>query len=469
MDNKHKGYCYIIGGAVLLALLAVIIIRCTNVTYRPIDNVQELYAGAVASINNTQNLCLKVSREITTTQDDATFTQNTTQTIYFENIGTDKVRVSVEEALHSGTYEINITETYTDGVGYIRVNEGTFTSLLSQEEYLARLTPAVLLEPTLYGSITGTSMGGNTLVVFADAKQLEGWLSATDAVPSICMGTAYLDKDGLLVKNTYEANYTIGEVAVRQCITVEIDYAGHPSINPPKDISGYIPITHPDAPRVLEIACGQLMEAQAVNTTYTDQIICQAFGDQRKQTIAIRAADKESWQSQVDTTVALSNSGKIGSESVRTKSESFTDGTYTIAVDGGESTFNKEIDSTTMENFCRDILVGTLVLPQHIADVAVEETEDAYKFTFNGTEALAQQMSSDACATLYQDTEILTKQAQAYTTEAMRCYLTIRKSDGLPIDSGFHYTGVYTIDALPYTLEYSANQQYHSLTVIPTA
>ena len=69
-------------------------------------------------------------------------------------------------------------------------------------------------------------------------------------------------------------------------------------------------------------------------------------------------------------------------------------------------------------------------------------------------------MRANACKTLYDNPDILSEQTESYSVDISVGYLRIDKDTGLPIASGFRYLGTYTIDSLPYRLEFRADQQY---------
>ena len=235
------------------------------------------------------------------------------------------------------------------------------------------------------------------------------------------------------------------------------------SITLPDNLESYTPITYLDGPRELEIACGQLLTANCATAAYTDTISCEAFGDIRRQSIDVKTCSADAWTAQVDTKVSLENSGKQGAAVTTQKSEIFENNTYIARVDGG-APVTGDIRAKDMQSYCQDILVATIMLPDHITDAKVTQTDNAYHLEYTGNADFAKMLSDEACATLYQKADTLTMIAQSYNTDGVSCYLTVDKVTGLPTASGFSYDGTYIISELPYKLSYQADQSYYLLT-----
>ena len=100
------------------------------------------------------------------------------------------------------------------------------------------------------------------------------------------------------------------------------------------------------------------------------------------------------------------------------------------------------------------------MLPEYISGTDLTETDTRFSIEFRANEAFAQLLAQEACATLYQNPDILTNMAQTFTTDRITCYLHVDKATGFPVASGFHYEGTYIVSALPYKLVFKADQNY---------
>ena len=147
-------------------------------------------------------------------------------------------------------------------------------------------------------------------------------------------------------------------------------------------------------------------------------------------------------------------------ETRRMHRELFVDGSYTIRADENEPTENETLTAEEMHKYCKDQLVSTIMLPQHIANAEATEIENTIYITFTPNEAFSGLVSSSACQALYQKSELLNELASKNSTQMLEAYLVLDKFTSLPLSAGVEYGGLYTIEGLPYELEYSAYQSY---------
>ena len=467
--KKQLRMAAVIGGAILLLTVVVVSILSNsppsdgNSTYPTVADADLLYNNAADIVKTAQNISLEISQTKEIIADSENFKEQSLQSVRYEALGTDRMRGAVEETISIGSHDIKISEIYADSTGYFTVAGSSFRGSISPEAYQKRYAPAVPLSAELYGSITGVDAGDTTIITFTQSTDIEPWIAEAGA-QSICAdGTAYINKSGQLTKSVYSVQYALEGTNIRYTVTVEIDYADPAPIQIPENAASYTQIAYLDGPRMLEKACGYLLEATSITANYSDRISCEAFGDERTQTITLNMTDTADWSAQMDTELTLMNSSKAGVVSTLLQTEYFIDNTYTITVNGGEPTPNTDIDAAAMREYCQDLLVGTIMLPKYITDANITETEHAYHIAFSASEEFAQILRAEACTTLYQSSDILTQQSQSYTTDTISCYLTLDKTTGLPTASGFQYLGTYTLDALPYRLQYQADQHYAPL------
>lgn len=429
---------------------------------KPLENADAVYQEAVNRITGQPDIQLNIIRDKSITVDGNIFREQSTQAITYQGLGTDQMRGNAEETLQIGEYTIRISELYAGGVGCFTVNDTPFQGSITREDYLARYTPAAAISADLYASIQGTCTKKGSVIHFSQAATAESWCRENGMENLTAEGTAYLDTSGNLTKTVYFLSYTLGHANITLTTTVSIEEAEE--IQMPQDTTGYTKITYLDGPRILESACGYLLSTDTVTASNTNKISCEAFGDVRAQTIQVRTNGVGTWTAGVDTKVTVENSSKTGTSSTTTKQEIFENGTYTARIGEDEPTTSDKIGVADMRQYCRDILVATIMLPEYITDVKFIETETGYRIEYEASEAFAQMLSNEACSTLYQKEDVLTGISQSYRTDSVACYLTIDKQTGFPVASGFSYSGIYTISGLPYKLQYNADQSYTLLT-----
>lgn len=458
---------------IVLSILTVLLCRsCTDSeapTYPTIDNAPALYDTAVNVINSAKDLSLQISYKKETLIGNEFITEQSKQHITYEELNTDLMRAYTEETLMVGDQTINITEVYSKDKIYLTVDGCQFQGAMDAEAFIIRHIPAQLLNAELYDTISGIDTDNGYMLTFSDATALESWVQANGASYKQANCTAYISTDGYLTKSIYTVSYAVADINVRLSATVEISYDNASPVQLPENVDNYIELECPDAPRILEKACGYLLDASSINAVCKDSIYCEAFGDQRNQTVTLRTSQDNSWSAQIDTQVELINNSKSGSATTYTQKELFADNVYSISVDNAPPTISDDIDISAMRSYCRDLLVGTIILPQYITGATITEEDNFYTIHFTGNETFAILIDAEACSILYKDDGILRNTAQSYTTTTMNCFLKIDKTTGLPVSSGFDYQGLYSIENLPYQLLYQSDYQYALLNNEPGA
>ena len=455
-----------------IALLAVVFmfvaghfILTVNPPVRQIDNAAEVYNNAVLPISSADDLVFSVSKTRKTTVEGNVFTEHTQQTVNCIGLSSANPQISTKETSSIGTHGVSISEHYNDGTAYVQVGDGLFSCAMRFEDYVVRLSPAVVLNANLYESITGTYDGSSYTINFKHPTAPEQWMPKAESGFLDAWGTAHISHDGKLTQSIYNIKYTQGDALIDLTVIVE-PIANAPEIDQPEDISLYKPITYFDGPRTLERATGYLLQAENVSAYYSDRIYFQAFGEERTQQITLHCSSSDSYSALMDTRISLSNEIHSDQSFSNTKTELFTDDQYRISENGSNFTANGDITADDMSTYCQNLLVTTVMLPQYIADAEILETESTLRISFSATEDFAQVISSNACQTMYQKPELLTELAQSNTTQALDCYLEIDKNTGFPVASGIDYTGTYSVEDISYQLCFRAEQTYDILSLI---
>lgn len=463
MDRKRKIYIAIGCIIALVALVVAVSIivqntETTDASYPQLSDASSIYDNALTALDAQKNINATVSYIKETMIGGQVFRENAQQQVVYQNIGDDNFCSNVTETLTVGTHTVQITELYANGQCYFTVAGVPFQCQLTQEDYLARYTPITPINPTIYASVSGTERNGERVIAFKEPTEPEGWAIPANCTLQQAEGTVYLTAENQLKKSVYTITYTTDTVYVRFSVSVELEPETSQTIQVPADPQAYTPITYMDGPRMLEIASGHLMDCGNISSTYSEQIHCQLFGDLRTTKISLQTNHTNGWFAQVDTTVTMENTGKTGSLSTKQQTEIFQNGTYSIHVDHDDSENNQEVSKDTMRSYCQDILVSTVILPEHIAQASVTEAASTVQIQFYINDDFAQLLKSEALTTLYQDPAIL--QDKEYQAQDILCYLHIDKTTLLPVASGFQLSGSYHVDNLQYPLTYSIEQTY---------
>ena len=297
-------------------------------------------------------------------------------------------------------------------------------------------------------------------ITFEKPGAVETWINEAGCAILDATASVILNKHGEITNSNYNASYEKGDATIILQVNVEIIYDNFTPIQLP-NTDAYLPISDISVPKHLERSCGYLTAIQNVVADYADTIYCEAFGDERIQTSTLTVNSANEYTAEVDTSVSVSNSSKAGSISTASKCERFENGVYTYATDGNTYLQEDSVDQASMQDYVESLLIGTILLPEHIGSVEVVETESELQFKILPKEDFANILAQDACIMVYQNPTVLIEQASENTINNISSYLNIDKNTGIPIASGFQYTGTYTIGGIPYRLTFQADQNYY--------
>lgn len=446
--------------AALLSLTGYFILSAAQNSTTAIPDAKKLYKSSLSNISDAQDLLLKINKTQAMTVGSSIFYETSQQTRSYAGIGLESMRIGLTETLSIDNYDIQISEVFTEGTVYTELNGSCFSGKINMADYLVRLSPAILINADLYESITATDTGNGYAVDFKQPYAAESWAMADTCTFVDATGTAYISYEGRLTKSIYNLTYDLESIRFQTSWTVEPNLSSG-NVEIPKDTSLYTPIDYLDGPFMLERASGYLLQSKNISGYYSDSIYFQAFGDARTQNITIHTAAGNAWSALVDTQTVLKNDSRVDQDSQLQKTELYTDNVYYVSTNGSETTANLEVSADAMRSYCRNLLVGTVMLPQYVAGAQFTESDGVLHIVFSASDAYSELISSNAGQTMYQQPELLNKLAQSSTTDTLQCYLDLDKNTGLPVGSGIHYSGTYTIEGIPYELRYKADQAYH--------
>lgn len=464
MEKLQKYRHWIAIFAVLIVTIAVVATSFDGKTPAPSEKTLSageaisLYQSAASAVMEMTDISMTVTQTKTVTISGDAITQESKQEISYAGLGSKAMEGCVEQTLSIGSHVISIQELYCDNVGYFTVADIPFRGEITREEYLSRYAPATPITLEGFGTISATAEENGTKIFFSGATAPEKWLTAekTDFITSDA--TAYLDKDGSLLRSDYNTAYSLNGIEFHIHTTVEIHRDKEISIPEHHDPNTYRKIDYLDGPRMLEIACGYLMAADNITAQYTNDISYQAYGDSLSEKVILNAHKGDSWAARLDTEVLLKNIGIGQTVSEAKQTELFMNGEYSISLNG--ATVDQTLTEEEMRSLCRDRLVGTVMLPDYIRGAKIKKTNKVIRITFTAGEDFAGQIRASICQRLYQEPDLPEQLKQTYTTTAMQCYLELDATSGLPTAAGITYEGVYQKDAISYLMTSQTHQTY---------
>ena len=452
---------------VLLFLLGYGILslfRPTKESPVPIKNANELYLASYSHLNSQSDRILSIETTTKAKIGASQFTEESVETLSYDYKDGESAYIESVKDITIGNHQFSLTQLYTENVNYLEINGALFRSSADENENLP-FVPSVLIHSELYKTITGINNGEHYIISFDQATQAEQWAFNNKDTFVSATATAWISFSGELVKSQYEITTTNGEITNSTTYTVSPTIA-EVNISEPKNKDDYKEIAYLNGPVVLERASGYLLQAKSISANYADNIYFEAFGDTRTQSIALHMCDAEEFIAHVDTETHLKNDSRVGLDTKLHKKELFTNGCYQVSLDNEAPVPNKDVTAKDMQTYCKNLLVGTIILPQHIEDVQVTESDNTIRITVTANEEFAKSIRANAGQTLYEDADMLNDLIQSIKEENTQCYLDLDPDTGLPIASGVSFNGKYTITDTTCVLRYKIDQTYNLISEI---
>lgn len=431
------------------------------------ETAQDLYRQALEKLSATADYKLDVTISKNTTVGEETFSEIRQQSFIYNHADTNNIQVSLDEISTIGRKSTSIQEFYADNTGYLTVNGQSFKSSLSAEEFTARHTPAVLLDIGLYQTISAEEQYDCVSIQLSEPTQSESWALPEGANMLTASGLVFLDADTTLSHSLYTITYTYGPATIALTVVAAIDTQSNTTVDIPEDAASYTTLTFLDAPRLLEQSCGYLLQSTLLSADSTSSITSPVSGIHHAQASQLYLdMQNDALSAILDTSVSVTDYSH-GSETAHyTQRETFQDGQYQVTANNDPVTVDTEISAESMQTYCQDLLVSSILLPDYIADATLTDLGSTYLLELTSTEALAQVMNENACQTLYDDPTFLTSLSSQSSILPTQCYLAIDKYTGLPTASGISSTSEYTIEDLVYSFHTQMDIAY-TLATLP--
>ena len=193
----------------------------------PTEPQPESYADAARAMEDLTDLELKVTVSKVTTVCETSYPQEMTYRIVYNDLGEKTFQARVVSSGSFGRLQRGATEQFRNGVLYLddtRLGKKGFCSPMTEEEFLNRYYPVVLLDEALYGSVESTvesaPAGYKSVYTFKAPSAPEGWLGENVELIS-AEGSATV-RNGQILSSTYKATYTQGEASMELTVTTEV-------------------------------------------------------------------------------------------------------------------------------------------------------------------------------------------------------------------------------------------------------
>lgn len=429
-------------------------------TQAPVLSAEELYSAARAAVDGASDLSVRVAVEKTTIAGSETLTESSHQVISLTGRGTDSAKVLLSEMLTYGEdyYSVAYQDVYADGKLYSLV-DGTYRFACEKDaaSYQETLTPAVLLDASLYGAMEAEENGGMTTITFTAPSAAETWALPEGAQLVEATGTAVVKADGSLHKTSYTITYTYG--AAR--ITVQYDAVPElktTEILIPADADKYVVMDDVLPVRMSETACGNLAQLNQISSTVSETMTCLAAAMVRTETTSVDLAVADEFVASVDTNVSVVDYATNESDTY-TQEERFLDG-YTIREDGGDRESDDSVDAAGMYEYCMDNLLYGMTALDYWKNAEIKDLGEVYLVECTYSDDLAEDLRSDICTTILGAADALDAYSPVSTIAGVNGYFAVDKYTGLPTAASYGYAGTDVIDEQTYAIGIQTTQSY---------
>lgn len=428
----------------------------TTVQTEPLLPPWEKYDLARKNLEQASNQILTYTLEEQRTVGKDTYTRTATGTASYSALYKADMMAVVQEQLNYGGYSAEYMEVYCEGMAYSQVNESYFKAEMDPGTFVLRQLPAVLIDSSLYQSITESADEDGTVITFSNATALEPWVGKSNAKLVSAAGTASLDSSGALLETTCRITYTVGSVqyrvsaTVRGAIPASLDLSGTHK----EHIKGSTRIKDLDAPKMLLQVVGDVYAAGKMQCSTVESIYSEAVRvaySQRSEINVIGSGENLYARAEYE----MHTSDDRGNISTKSQVDLFENGVFSSTLNQGDPVNNPEVTAVQMRRYSEDSILSALAAPKYLKKAYLTNTTNNIRVDFEGNYDFVMDMMANISQFLQVDLE--DKSTERKTVSAGG-YLVINRETGLPTAMGLHMERQHTIDTVTYRVTYQLEQ-----------
>lgn len=414
-----------------------------------------LYDAACAKLRDASNLILSYDCRQQRTVGEDTYTEAVTGTDSYCGIGTEHMNAIVRQSLSYGAYQTEYAESFIENTAYSSVNGSCFSSEMDENTFRARQLPAVLLDSTLYGSITAQANGETVLLTFSDASAVEAWAHENAALVD-ATATALLDENGCLLEYSYEASFTSGSVPYQLSVHCTLTMPQHLDLSAahPPYTDAPAKIDDLDAPKLLLKAVGDLFTARSISAEITQHLSSGVYSLTQNQQSSLHLVDGGDQLTALRNTT-LTATDYRGDPVTTVQSDRYENGTLTRTVGGTVQHQQAQTPQQIRIEWENQILNAFFAL-DFLANATITDAGNSLTVRLYGNEAFCDAVSASFGSVLPNDLDAI---ADSYDTSAAGGYLSVQKDTGIPVSMGMEFERTHIIDGVSYPLSYALTQE----------
>ena len=433
-------------------------------------SAEELYAKAQEALAQVTDISLELIITTYTTIGKDEFSEQSNQTLTYKGIGTEDMVISMEETLefsvHSPDKEdtdeedepVTYKEIWSQGNVYAELmNTYRYNGPVDAEELAGRYAPVVLLDASLYGSISSEKSGDSTVITFDAPTAAETWAIPEEGELVEASGSATVNSDGVMEEMYYTVTYTYGPAEIKMEVQSKpMDTTKN--IAAPANPDTYTQIECIDALRMTISAPAMLAQADDITSSGMESLFCQAAGLLRNQSTKIDLSGrKEATKAKIDTGVYVMDYSTRKSQEYD-QEETFIDGKLTTVVNDGLPSTKGNVTWEEIRDYVSTTILAGILDMDFWKDVTGYDLGSVYYLEYQLNDNFGNTMQNNICKMLWNDPSFLYNLASKYENSELNGYLSIDKYTGIPVAAGYYYKGIHTIENQDYELTLQFDQ-----------
>ena len=438
-------------------------------TEPPADQV---YAAAREALDNASHVTLELVVTTFTEVAGDVFSEKSTQTLTYKDLGTEQAVIVRDEALevniHSEDYDPEDPQTieykeiwYQDNVYAELKSTYRYYGPLEAEEAESRYLPPVLLNAELYGSMTSETTDEGTLITFTEPSAAENWAVPEGAELVEASGTALVSADGLLKQMNYTITYLYGSARItKEVQSTPLDTPK--TVTAPANPDTYTYISYVDSLLATIMVPARMLQADSAAISNVESMFCQAAGVLRNQSTTVHQYQKESdTLAKIETNIFFMDYSTRQEEKYE-QEEIYQNGQYSYTVNGGLPSRQSGVSWEDVQAYTFDIMIEGMLEMDYWEDITASDMGSVLFLEYQLNENFGNTIQNSICDMLWEDPSFLIALADDYRNEELNGYLSVDKYTGLPVAAGFYYEGVHTIDGTEYSLTLQLDQSFET-------
>lgn len=417
----------------------------------PAPDFRQLYDTAAEQRKSRSAYRAEFTIEKTCTVGSAVLSEQTTLEYAVSGAGTAEAVYYIRQQTVQGSRNLQLSRIFQGGKVHILTPNGAFSGEMEEAVFAAAMYPAVLLESSHYGLITGEAEGDGWKLTFSRPVAAEAWLDARQP-PVFAEGEAWLDGKGALQQLSYRVEYDEGDTRIALHITAKLAPAD--AIKLPDIPETSVSLTDPEAVVYLLRSAGCISGTSALRSQLTEAVDSRALSLKRSQKTECAFLQLgDALQAQLDFVVTLTPDR--GSPTVNTRQERYENGRFMRSLNGGAPVEDIRYTPQEVRQYCESSVLGGLVPPACLADARIVREGGEITLYLTGTQAYALQLAAGI------ETQLgvaLGSLASEFLPGQVTGTLVLNEATGLPRELTISFSCDHVIGGVSYPLTYSLEQ-----------